>query len=160
MPENEPTQAEVPIPGPKRWKSTLVAGLLIAAGLLHGFAPRRFALDWPTLALVLSGVLLIFIPMDEIGAIVESLEFGKAKILFRKVENLDRSVDEAAIEQSEIKRVQPSMSSVSTEKAETETFLSSDREMALVRIGIEMEKILADQYKAHGGPDFERAVSW
>ena len=72
------------------WKSRLVV-----AGAVHAFKPVWLTLDWPTIALILSGVLLLFVPLEDIGSVIESLEFGKTKLTLRKVKQLDQSVERA-----------------------------------------------------------------
>jgi Sec-independent protein translocase protein TatA len=52
-------------------------------------------LDWPSIALILVGVLLLFVPLEDLGALIERLEFGKTKILFRRVKQLDESFERA-----------------------------------------------------------------
>ena len=73
-------------------RGRIIASALIAAGAIHAFKPQWIALDWPTIVLIGLGVLLFIIPLDDLGNIVESLEVGKTKILFRKVRELDESV--------------------------------------------------------------------
>src|SRR5882757_8627527 len=79
----------------KPWQGRLIAGLLILGGAVHAFKPAWLTLDWPSIALILLGILLLFLPLDDLGSVVESLEIGKTKILFRKVRQLDDTVEEA-----------------------------------------------------------------
>jgi hypothetical protein len=88
----------------KRWPGKFVAALLIIAGVLHGVKPKWLTLDWPTIALILVGAILLFVPLDDIGGVIESLEIGKTKILFRKAQNLHREVT-AAVESAELKNL-------------------------------------------------------
>lgn len=78
-----------------RWKGLLAAGLLIFVGVLHAAKPAWLALDWPSVTLVLVGVLLLFVPLNNLGALIESVEFGKNKILFRKTKELQTEVKAA-----------------------------------------------------------------
>src|SRR4051812_5006836 len=79
----------------KRWKGRLVALLLIVAGGLHAFKPLWLTLDWPSIVLILGGVLLLFLPVDDIGTMIQSLEIGNTKILFRDIRKLDQRVERA-----------------------------------------------------------------
>jgi hypothetical protein len=79
----------------KPWQGRLIAGLLIVGGVVHAFKPAWLTLDWPSVALILLGILLLFLPFNDLGSVVESLEIGKTKILFRKVKLLDDTVEEA-----------------------------------------------------------------
>jgi hypothetical protein len=83
----------------KPWQGRLIASLLIVGGVLHAFKPAWLTLDWPSIALILLGILLLFLPLDDLGSVIESLEVGKTKILFRKVKQLDDTVEEAIREE-------------------------------------------------------------
>lgn len=74
----------------KAWQGRLIAVLLVVAGAVHAFKPVWLTLDWPTIALILSGVLLLFVPLEDIGSVIESLEFGKTKLTLRKGNSLIR----------------------------------------------------------------------
>jgi hypothetical protein len=172
----------------KPWQGRLIAALLIIGGGLHAFRPAWLTLDWPSIALILVGILLLFLPLDDLGSVIESLEIGKTKILFRKVKQLDDAVEEAIREEvapSNLSRLvgesllsadadlgnnedeaasttsEPPRSlegrRITGEKGRTadprrlkqlddrrmRSLLETDKEMALIRIGIEIERILA-----------------
>jgi hypothetical protein len=78
-----------------RWKGLLAAGLLIIVGALHAVKPAWLTLDWPSVTLILVGVLLLFVPLDNLGNLIESVEFGKNKVLFRKTKELQTEVKAA-----------------------------------------------------------------
>ena len=79
----------------KPWQGRLIAALLIVGGVLHAFKPSLITLDWQSIAVILLGILLLFLPLDDVGSVIESLEVGKTKILFRKVQQLDDTVEQA-----------------------------------------------------------------
>jgi hypothetical protein len=147
-------------PDRKRWQGRLVAGLLIVAGALHAFKPQWLTLDWPSIALILVGVLLLFLPLDEIGEVIESLEIGKTKILFRKVKRLDESVNHA--EMQEATTPKPALRAYGEDEIDEQIqmLLSADKEMALVKIGVELERILAELYQKAGGDVPRTGMTW
>ena len=69
----------------KAWQGRLIAALLIGGGVLHAFKPAWLTLDWPSITLILLGILLLFLPLHDLGSVIESLEVGKTKMLFRRV---------------------------------------------------------------------------
>ena len=152
---------------PKRWQSRLLATLLIVAGAVHGLKPQWLTLDWPTIALLLAGVFLLFVPLDDLGEIFESLEIGKTKILFRKVKRLDESVNLA-----ELETVIPSLNAAAVEPKQEngdvsvsadqriEVLLSADKEMALIRVGVEIERVLAELERGLPASSPVRGVVW
>jgi hypothetical protein len=163
----------------KPWQGRLIAVLLILAGAVHAFRPAWVTLDWPTIALILFGVLLLFVPLEDLGAVIESLEFGKTKILFRKVKQLDESVERAV--SSEADAVRPGVeaspglepneagSQVEAEGQRSpwgdffsdprnRTLFDTDKEMMLVRIGIEIERVLVQL--DHGDSPSKRPIVW
>lgn len=105
----------------------------------------------------------MFVPVDDIGAIIESLEIGNTKILFRAVKRLDESVQRAEIEAaSTVTALQP-VSEESNNKdaslkrvddyprsdANVSELLSGDKELALIKIGIEIERSLSQLQSLH-----------
>jgi Sec-independent protein translocase protein TatA len=147
-------------PDRKKWQGRLVAVLLIVAGALHAFKPQWLMLDWPSIALILVGVLLLFFPLDEIGEVIESLEIGKTKILFRKVKRLDESVNNA--EMQEATTPKPALRAYGEDEIDQQIqmLLSADKEMALVKIGVELERILAELYQKAGGDIPRTRMTW
>jgi hypothetical protein len=127
---------------------------------LHAFKPQWLTLDWPSIVLLLVGVLLIFVPVDDIGAIIESLEIGKTKILFRKVKKLNEDVNraeaEAQAERAKAVETAPDMKMNDNVNIQGTSFsvpvfaklvsrlLSGDKELALIRIAIELERRLSE----------------
>jgi hypothetical protein len=190
------------------WQGRLIAALLIVGGVLHAFKPAWLTLDWPSIALILLGILLLFLPLDDLGAVIESLEFGKTKILFRKVKQLDDAVEQAIREEvapinlsrlvgkrafgleAELGDDEDEAESVTsvpptsleggqttgvkgktpdTGRTEPPDFLDdrrmrslleTDKEMALIRIGIEIERILAGLERDNGIAARTPGVVW
>ena len=162
------------------WQGRLIAGLLILAGAVHAFKPAWLTLDWPSIALIFVGVLLLFVPLEDLGAVIESLEFGKTKILFRKVKQLDESVERAVNEevattpQPKIEETPKSTPNAGARQVEAEgkrspwgdffsdsrnrTLFDTDKEMMLVRIGIEIERVLV-QLDQNDSPS-PRPIVW
>jgi len=156
----------------KRWQGRLLAALLIAAGVVHGFKPQWLTLDWPSIVLILVGVFLLFVPLDDLGTVIETLEIGKTKILFRKVKELDESVNRAEMEAAVI----PQLSAEATSEIEGSTtehraepgefdrqierLLSADKEMALIRIGVEVERLLAELEHSIGVVAPSHGIVW
>lgn len=175
--------------GWKRWHGRLIAGLLIIGGAVHAVRPAWVTLDWPAIALLLVGILLLFIPLENIGSIVESLEIGRTKILFRKVKQLDDTVNRAV--SAEVLRVpQPGYVGAGDQKAgisdsdedvkenpagrdapfgkwlssdnpradqHMQLLLQTDKQMALIRIGIEIERALT---RLINPKTLNRAIIW
>lgn len=163
----------------KPWQGRLIAVLLILAGAVHAFKPAWVTLDWPSIALMLVGVLLLFVPLEDLGAVIESLEFGKTKILFRKVKQLDESVERAVNSETDVDRpgVESSPGLALNEagrQVEAEgqrspwgdffsdprnrTLFDTDKEMMLVRIGIEIERVLVQL--DNGDSPSKRPIVW
>lgn len=187
-----------------RWQGRLVGGLLVVGGVLHCLRPSWFTLDWPSIVIILVGVALLFVPLDDLGAVIESIEFGKNKILFRNTDKL-RSEVKVAIGSAELENptektngifvgthrtVDHAMETTSQpevgnrnqgherESLEPETgtpgpyterriraLLDADKEMALIRIAIEIERtiniLLQQRGIAIAGPGYSinRAAS-
>jgi hypothetical protein len=161
--DRQPEQAEGS--GLKPWQSKLVAGLLIVAGILHAVKPAWLNMDWPSIALIFVGLLLLFVPLNDIGGIIESLEIGKTKILFRKVKGLDESVKDAERQQASTESTTAQASfrvsgHYDNGDEQIEALLSADKEMALVRIGIEIERVLTDLFQAAGGTVPRTGIVW
>jgi hypothetical protein len=190
--------------GSKRWQGRLVAVLLIIAGAVHAFKPLWLTLDWPSIVLIMVGVLLLFVPLDDLGSVIESVEFGKNKILFRNTDKL-RSEVKFAIRSEALKaptektpgvyvgthrtfdhsariiaqqNVADRDQAVENKSQEPETgtsgpyiesrlnaLLDADKEMALIRIAIELERtiniLLHQRGIAISGPSYSinQAVS-
>jgi hypothetical protein len=161
------------------WQGRLIAVLLILAGAVHAFKPAWVTLDWPSIALILVGVLLLFVPLEDLGAVIESLEFGKTKILFRKVKQLDESVERAVNSEADVDRPEVESSpglalNEAGRQVEAEgqrspwgdffsdprnrTLFDTDKEMMLVRIGIEIERVLVQL--DNGDSPSKRPIVW
>jgi hypothetical protein len=67
------------------WK-TLVAGLLLlAVALVHALRPQFMSLDWPTITLLIAGVLFCFSrPLTGFLPYVKRLKLGEAEIEIRE----------------------------------------------------------------------------
>ncbi len=150
----------------KRWQSRLLAALLIVAGAVHGFKPQWLTLDWPTIVLLLAGVFLLFVPLDDLGEIFESLEIGKTKLLFRRVKKLDESVTRVELEtvipslNAAVEHRQESGSVATDSDQEIEQLLSTDKEMALIRVGVEIERVLAELERGLPVSSPVRGIVW
>jgi hypothetical protein len=120
-----------------------------------------------------------FVPLEDFGAVIESLEFGKTKFLFRKVKQLDESVERAVNSEADADQsgVETSPGLAPTEagrQVEVEgqrspwgdffsdprnrTLFDTDKEMMLVRIGIEIERMLVQL--DHGDSLSKRPIVW
>jgi len=82
---------------PSRWPGIGAAFFLILIGLLQTLQLKYFKLEWTSVTLILIGVTLFFLPLKDLGSLIESLEFGKTKILFRKTRDLQQSVEQAVL---------------------------------------------------------------
>jgi hypothetical protein len=153
---------------PEAWHGRLIAGLLLVGAALHAFKPSWITLDWQTIVMILVGIFLIFVPLNDLGAVIESLEIGKTKILFRKVKQLDQSVERAvnsrigaaasvgpvdAVAEYTEEPAQPEPPTANRaprsdwgdffEDQRNRTLFDTDPDMMLVRLGIEIERALA-----------------
>jgi hypothetical protein len=106
---------------PKAWHGRLIAAMLLGGAALHAFKPSWITLDWPTIVMILVGVFLILVPLNDLGAVIESLEIGKTKILFRKVKQLDESVERAVNEEVVAAQAAPTVAGENAEADEDET---------------------------------------
>ena len=149
--------------GIKPWQGRLISGLLIAVGILHAVKPKWLKLDWPSIATIFVGIVLLFVPLNNIGGVIESLEIGKTKILFRKVKSLDESVDDAEKQEVSTSKLMLPMEFAARPRDEVddiEAALSDDKEVALIRIGIEIERVLTDLYQNAGGYVPPNGIIW
>jgi hypothetical protein len=146
--------------GIKGRQGRLIGALLIVGAALHAFKPAWLTLDWPSITLILVGVFLLFVPLDEIGTVIESLEFGKTKILFRKVEKLDRSVKDAEMQEGITDAPVPRDSPEGRIENRIQALLSTDKEMALIKIGIEIERVLSELYESEGQTIMRPGLVW
>jgi uncharacterized protein YutE (UPF0331/DUF86 family) len=78
--------------------SVIAPLLMISAAIAHSIEPKKFGMDWPSVALLIFGVVLVFIPMRDIAAMVKSLELGKVKILMKDKEALTETTAKAEVE--------------------------------------------------------------
>jgi hypothetical protein len=150
----------------------VIAFLLIFGGILHALKPQAVTLDWPEVVVIAIGIILIVVPLDNIGTVIESLEWGKTKILFRAVRRLDETVTSAedeAIASSELSTKgpapgqtseHPSKNSSSEWNKKIESLLSTDREMALIRIGVEIERMLGELEGRDGTRTSSSGIIW
>lgn len=150
----------------------VIAFLLIFGGILHALKPQVVTLDWPEVVVIAIGIILVVVPLDNIGTVIESLEWGKTKILFREVRRLDETVTSAereAIATSGLSTegpVPPQTSehplkdSSSEWNKKIESLLSTDREMALIRIGVEIERMLEELEGRDGTRTPSSGIVW
>jgi uncharacterized protein YutE (UPF0331/DUF86 family) len=86
----------------RQWivKSPVVVAplLLISAAIVHAVAPQKLGMDWQSVALLVFGVVLIFLPMRDIAVMIKSLELGKVKILMKDTNALDETTAKAEVE--------------------------------------------------------------
>ncbi len=143
------------------WKRLPAAIVLVALGLLHAVAPTLLTLDWPTVGMICAGLFLIFVPVEKIGDVIQSLEIGNTKILFRQVKALNKSVGIAEAEEAEQapKMLQASAATPAPSYS-FEKLLSVDKEMALIGISLEIEKQLAALAQKSGTISPTFAANW
>jgi hypothetical protein len=131
----------------KSWKAYLAAAVLVGAGFAHALWPQRLALDWPSVTLILAGAALVF--WREISKwlpYIKRLKVGEAEIeLQEKLGDLRKNINQ--LDEKGTKH----LTNAATASADGETDLQSkildlsakDREAALMRLAIEIEKELA-----------------
>jgi len=135
----------------KDWK-TITAGLFfVAIGMIHAAWPQRVSIDWPTLALLTLGVALLF--GHRISAAlpyVKRLKLGEAEIEMReKLKDLRANVEQLEDQVSTrigAKAAASGAGSAGQEEALETKILDlavKDREAALIRLSMEIEKQLA-----------------
>ncbi|MGH9590823.1 MAG: hypothetical protein ACRD25_10520 [Terracidiphilus sp.] len=75
---------------------------LFAIGMGHVFWHEKVTLDWQAVTLLITGVLLFFLPLREIAAKLLKLKIGKFELELQKdTEALSEKVDEAEAESAE-----------------------------------------------------------
>jgi uncharacterized protein YutE (UPF0331/DUF86 family) len=136
----------------KNWKATTTGLLLVAIGLAHGIWPQKLSLDWPSVALILGGVLLCFSGrMSKWLPYVKRLKVGEAEIeLQEKLGDLRENIKE--LDEKGPKQLAEGVSAAESGQAVEEQYdlqrrilelAAQDREAALIRLSIEIEKELA-----------------
>jgi hypothetical protein len=162
----------------RRWSAELLAlSILFALGIAHGLFPQKFVIDWPGAVLFLLGITLLLLPLiKRLLPFVESVEVGNTKLKIRK---LDQSVTEAEVEaETEAEQGGGSHSAARNRFTTLEMVYSDippgsisieakvldlavkDKYSALLRLGIEVEKELANLQRAAGGDIPSKGISW
>lgn len=134
----------------KHWKPVGAGILLFLLGLFHAIWPRFLTLDWPTVALLGLGAAFCFASkFPEMMPYVKRLKLGEAEIELRGAtdeigQNLEK-VAEAQPVKKMAEALVDSRASVSGDGIEAQILdlAAKDREAALIRLGIEIEKLLA-----------------
>jgi hypothetical protein len=177
---------------PKAWHGRLIAVLLILGAGLHALKPSWLTLDWPTIAMIVVAIFLIIVPLSDLDVVVESIEFGKAKVLLRKrLNQLDKSVERALNEDVAIAGTGSAGVTAPTPEGEepeaeddddlpeppkvhvprsawgdffddprNRTLFDTDMEMMLVRLGIEIEKVLFQLVGPENAKGTVRPMVW
>jgi hypothetical protein len=145
--ENTEEREEVVESVPKRslaWKAPSAGLLLIAFGIAHSVSPRYVSLDWPTVCLLIAGVLLCFSRRSmALLPYIKRLKLGEAEIeLQEKLTDLAATV--RALEEGPKGTQQSNLAAEQlTDTALESTILdlaAKDKSAALVRLAIELEK--------------------
>jgi uncharacterized protein YutE (UPF0331/DUF86 family) len=134
----------------KNWKGFLAGVLLVGVGLAHVIWPQKITLDWPSVTLIIAGMLLCF--AGRVSALlpyIKKLKVGEAEIeLQEKLGDLRENIKQL----DEKGPLKLAAGTVASERAVDEQYdLESrilelavkDREAALIRLSIEIEKELA-----------------
>lgn len=131
----------------KNWK-TLITGLfLLGVGLVHAIWPQRLPIDWPSVALIFGGVL--FLCAAQIAKwlpYLKRLKIGEAEIeLQEKLGDLRENIKE--LDEKGTNWLVDGTSGLGAEQADLQSRIldlsAQDREAALIRLSIEIEKELA-----------------
>lgn len=129
---------------------TFLAGLLlVSVGVAHAIWPQRLSLDWPTVALLISGFLFCF--SNRVAVLlpyVKKLKLGEAEIeLQEKLSDLRANVEklEEKAPPREVYKARLNVEHIADTSVES-TILdlaTKDKGAALVRLAIEIEKEMA-----------------
>jgi hypothetical protein len=131
----------------------VIAALFCILAVLHTIWPTKFALDWPSVALLATALGLCFLPeLAELAPLVKSLKLGAAQIEMRELtDTLAASVTKSeesipaieaagvtdAIKEDQYKRL------VNTDiEAHITDLAAKDKQAALLRLSVELEKAL------------------
>ena len=120
---------------------------LLGVGLIHAGWPQRLAMDWPSVALIFGGVLFFF--AEQLGEwlpYLKRLKIGEAEIeLQEKLGDLRENIKE--LDEKGTKRLVDATSVVGADQDDLQLKIldlsAQDREAALIRLSIEIEKELA-----------------
>jgi uncharacterized protein YutE (UPF0331/DUF86 family) len=131
----------------KNWKTATMGLFLLGVGLVHARWPQRLAMDWPSVALIFGGILFFF--AGQLGKwlpYLKRLKIGEAEIeLQEKLGDLRENIKE--LDEKGTKRLVDATSVVGAEQADLQSKIldlsAQDREAALIRLSIEIEKELA-----------------
>lgn len=131
----------------KSWKAAVAAVILLGAGFAHALWPQRLALDWPSVMLILAGIAVVF--SREISKwlpYIKRLRVGEAEIeLQEKLGELRVNIRQ--LDEKGTKRLADAAPATAIEQVELQSKIldlsAKDREAALIRLSIEIEKELA-----------------
>jgi uncharacterized protein YutE (UPF0331/DUF86 family) len=137
-----------------------LAGALVSAVIaLHMGWSSRIPLDWPTIALVGIVVAIVFAPeVSRLLPFIKRIKVGEAEIelqesvqkLHQEVEKAEESTgSRAALRESHTNRVKAVQEKQGTQNAIL-ALAAQDKESAVVRLTIEIEKELAALFHANG----------
>jgi len=120
---------------------------LLGIGIAHAIWPQRLAMDWPSVALVFGGVLFLYSKqIPKWLPYLKRLKIGEAEIeLQEKLGDLRENIKE--LDEKGTKQLVDGTTAVSVEHADLQSRIldlsAQDREAALIRLSIEIEKELA-----------------
>lgn len=129
---------------------TLLAGLLlVSTGIVHSIWPQRLSLDWPTVTLLIVGLLFCF--SDKVVALlpyVKRLKLGEAEIeLQAKLSDLRANVEQLEEETPAREERRAPLNAQRIEDTTVESAIldlaTKDKAAALVRLAIEIERQMA-----------------
>ena len=129
-----------------KWKKNLAASLLLCVGLAHAVWPQRISLDWPSVSLLITGILILFSQKAmELLPYIKRLKLGEAEI---EIQEKLRDLNAAVTQLEENPQKTPRSITVEHPKdTNLETTIldlaTKDKGAALVRLAIEIEKMMA-----------------
>ena len=125
------------------YKSLVTGLLLVGFAIAHSIWPQRVSLDWPTVALVIVGVLLCFSRRAmALLPYLKRLKVGEAEIeLQEKLSDLRANVEQIE-EEVPHRRAHTSVDRIvdTTVESTILDLATKDKEAAVVRLAIELEK--------------------
>jgi hypothetical protein len=136
----------------KSWKTTAAGLFFVAVGVMHAIWPQKVSADWPAVALLILGVGLLFARrISPMLPYIKRLKLGQAEVEMReKLEDLRINVEklEGKLPAKLVPKAGTKEAMANAEKEEDlQTRILelavTDRESALIRLSIEIEKQLA-----------------
>lgn len=136
----------------KEWKTTTAGFFFVAVALIHAIWPQKVSVDWPAVALLTLGVAVLF--GHRISAVlpyIKRLKLGEAEIEMReKLEDLRANIEqlEETLPAKTIVNAPVDEDDITREKehglqARILELAAKDRDAALIRLSLEIEKQLA-----------------